>query len=395
MIQAFFDGIDKIIANNINSAKSCVYVAIAWFTNQTLFECLFNACCRNVEVKVLILDDILNRNEFGLNFGILATHGAKVRFSTMRKVTMHNKFCIIDNKVITGSYNWTYQANSNNENVVVIDDQKIVYCYCDQFKLLFNAGKSITLPYEHIKWTDIKEGDFSELQRNIYKEIITKNDDNKELKCDKLVSLNQAYKSGKIEDLIKANSLPIAKNFRTILDVLTDHYQDYKCKLWKENIEGKEVINTIGYNRIAKWIFVPYELKEDNSHNEYVEGVLKPNMVRDDYISGGLKMKIYDKEFLNTIKQFIGSNKLSPETRKDIPDLILQIEMAKMFLYKFPSPMYNMKEPSTCPNGMPRLRAGINIFGIVKEIKDEKFLFYPGWNPEERGKIIQGTCFNK
>src|SRR5690606_4629403 len=33
---------------------------------------------------------------------------------------MHNKYCVIDyNTVITGSYNWSYKAESNFENVII------------------------------------------------------------------------------------------------------------------------------------------------------------------------------------------------------------------------------------------------------------------------------------
>ena len=36
---------------------------------------------------------------------------------------MHNKFCIIDHKtVITGSYNWTRKAKTNDENITVTKD---------------------------------------------------------------------------------------------------------------------------------------------------------------------------------------------------------------------------------------------------------------------------------
>ena len=36
---------------------------------------------------------------------------------------MHNKFCVIDGKhVITGSYNWTHRAKSNDENITVFSD---------------------------------------------------------------------------------------------------------------------------------------------------------------------------------------------------------------------------------------------------------------------------------
>lgn len=48
---------------------------------------------------------------------------------------MHNKFCVIDGKtVINGSYNWTYSATSNEENVNVVTDNKE---FAEKFVLQF------------------------------------------------------------------------------------------------------------------------------------------------------------------------------------------------------------------------------------------------------------------
>ena len=62
-------------------------------------------------------------------------------------------------------------------------------------------------PYEHLKWTDVKEGDFSELRRNIFRDVIAKNDENRELKRIKLINLDNAYKSGDAKELANVSSL--------------------------------------------------------------------------------------------------------------------------------------------------------------------------------------------
>jgi phosphatidylserine/phosphatidylglycerophosphate/cardiolipin synthase-like enzyme len=48
---------------------------------------------------------------------------------------MHNKFAIIDNRLLlTGSYNWTFAANNKNEeNLMVIDDPEIIKIFQNQF----------------------------------------------------------------------------------------------------------------------------------------------------------------------------------------------------------------------------------------------------------------------
>ena len=53
---------------------------------------------------------------------------------------MHNKFCIIDDEVlITGSFNWTYNASKSFENSIVIrNDYKLIKAYLHEFEDLKN-----------------------------------------------------------------------------------------------------------------------------------------------------------------------------------------------------------------------------------------------------------------
>ena len=44
---------------------------------------------------------------------------------------------------------------------------------------------------------------------------------------------------------------------------------------------------------------------------------------------------------------------------------------------------------------MPRTIPAINVFGIVKEVIDDKIVFYEGWDPKERGKKIEEKFFEK
>ena len=53
---------------------------------------------------------------------------------------MHNKFCVIDNQlIVTGSYNWTNNAESqNDENVTIMKDPESATNYSLEFKKLKN-----------------------------------------------------------------------------------------------------------------------------------------------------------------------------------------------------------------------------------------------------------------
>ena len=395
MTLSYFEEIEKQIISKISSSQSSVFVAVAWFTNQLLFDSLTDAIKNNVAVKVLILDDLLNRNEFGLNFGLITEQGAEIRFAKPDKGTMHNKFCIIDDLVITGSYNWTYNANKNNENILVTDEESVVDRYREEFDRLFGAAIPISLPYEHLKWTDVKEGDFSELRRNIFRDVMAKSDEYCDLKRIKLINLDHAYKSGDARELAKASSLATEQHLRTITDVLTSRSQDFAYKLWEENIVGKPFDNVDGHAYVGKWWFIPYGIKEDKYHREYIVGTLKTNASRNEIMAKGLNINIYDEQFVVDTKKVLCSKMLSMTTRKSIPDSVLRIDLAKMFYYQFPSPMFNKSQPRTWKNSMPRTISAINLLGIVKEIDGNRVVFYDGWDPQKRGEKIMKEFFVK
>lgn len=383
MILSVFEEIEERIINRINSSERSVFVAVAWFTNQLLLESLVTALKRNVVVNVLILNDILNRSEFGLDFGVLSKLGAEIRFAKSDLGTMHNKFCIIDNLVITGSYNWTYHANRNNENILITDEESVVNGYKEEFDRLFGDATEIPLPYEHLKWTEIKEGDFSELRRNIFRDVTARNDENRELKRNKLINLDHAYKSGDSEELVKASLLATEQNYSTITDVLTrDH--NFKLSLWEENESGEIHNNVVGYYQFEKWEYCPCCIEKDVDQREYVVGIVdlfdNPSS-----LAKRPHIKVYDKKFVETIKKKIAGD-------ETIPIECLCIEYGKFYFYPFKKPMYNINQPKI-QNGRQRLIHGINVFAIAKEVNGDNVLFYDGWDPYTRGELIANTFF--
>ena len=177
MTISYFDSIQDVLMRQIALSQHNICIAVAWFTNESFFEALKRALKKKVKVKIIILNDLINRSEFGLDFGILTKLGAEIRFAKSNLGTMHNKFCIIDNMVITGSYNWTYHANKNSENILMTDEESVVNSYREEFDRLFCDAIAIPQPYEHLKWIDVKEGDFSEHRRNIFRDVVAKNDE--------------------------------------------------------------------------------------------------------------------------------------------------------------------------------------------------------------------------
>lgn len=421
MIQTFFNNIETNIVRTIASAENRIYVAVAWFTNQVLFDALIDALRKNIEVKVVILNDLVNRNELGLDFGILIEKGADVKMALSNKGLMHHKFCIIDNKVITGSYNWTYRGNINNENIVIIDEPDIANIYCEQFNTIFSIADIINLPYKRLEWTDVKEEDYSKFHNNIFLDIEAQSNPNKELRQNKLKKLNVAFKSGNAEELAAASSLPISEPIRTIKDVLTSRSQCFKLKLWKvvNKVYNPDEVSVCKYKFISvcKYKFIDFEINNEDSPDENIKGILfEYDKIKKTVMhkKNGFEITIYDKPFIKTIKRYIKNDKSYGKFKfKDIPEEILCIEKACSFNYKFASPMYKINQPKTKDDNTPRLIAGIKLFAIVKEFNEDNIIynngqmivlkvlnydnimFYEGWDPNEKGKLIQEKFFTK
>ena len=69
----------------------------------------------------------------------LADAGIPVRTDSATEYHMHNKFMIVDNVfVMTGSFNWTFQAGkSNQENLLVVDHPFYLERYNAEFEKLW------------------------------------------------------------------------------------------------------------------------------------------------------------------------------------------------------------------------------------------------------------------
>lgn len=138
MEQAYFSNIGSRIITYLKNAQSKVSIAMAWFTNNDLFCALLDCLHKNVQVELVLSDDAINYMYYAPDFNLFIKAGGTLHIADNRVRFMHNKFCIIDNKiVITGSYNWTYYAESRNEeNIIITDIPKLVRCYIEAFSKL-------------------------------------------------------------------------------------------------------------------------------------------------------------------------------------------------------------------------------------------------------------------
>lgn len=168
MMRAYFSDIRKEIISRLSSADSEVKVAMAWFTSAELFDELIKCCRRGISVKLLLLDDAINWMCYAPDFNLLSDAGADIRIMSRDYGMLHHKFCVIDQQIIiTGSYNWTYYAETRNiENIVIIDDPVLAKSYSNEFDELVNKT-SVTTKFKRLSWDDINyENDLNIIEIN-------------------------------------------------------------------------------------------------------------------------------------------------------------------------------------------------------------------------------------
>jgi len=139
-----FTKIKDQIISNLKKASKEIKVAVAWLTDEDIIRTLIQRAEAGVSVEIVMSDSKENfRNT--LKFKEFLRIGGKLHIATPR--FLHHKFCILDrNTIINGSYNWTYFAQSNEENILIIsldsnhpEDSKLLTAfeskhrfYCDK-----------------------------------------------------------------------------------------------------------------------------------------------------------------------------------------------------------------------------------------------------------------------
>lgn len=123
--QAYFDNIQNEILNELKKANKSIYVAVAWLTDRIIFNELCNKAKSGLEVELMLINDTINNELTSFNHNQLAEGGGNVLFVNPSKygAIMHHKFCVIDGvTIITGSYNWSYKAQINDENIIITSE---------------------------------------------------------------------------------------------------------------------------------------------------------------------------------------------------------------------------------------------------------------------------------
>ena len=135
--EVIFENIEQRILNEIESAHYAIFVSVAWFTNKKLFNALLDKAKSNCYVSIIIQLDEIN-SQSGIDYAQIKVGRSECFMISKDAELLHEKFCVIDfKKVITGSYNWTYKASHNSENVIISNDPYLA----SQFIIRFEQQK--------------------------------------------------------------------------------------------------------------------------------------------------------------------------------------------------------------------------------------------------------------
>ena len=128
--------IEQKILNALDKAKATIDVSVAWFTNAILQEKLLEKQNEGCKVRVII-DANYTNEKHGVDLSPFEHKAVKAE----RNGIMHRKFCVIDNNTtIHGSYNWTTNAETKNDEEVSvrIGDVGLASQYTKEFNRIWD-----------------------------------------------------------------------------------------------------------------------------------------------------------------------------------------------------------------------------------------------------------------
>lgn len=138
MIEHYSHKIQNAIQKELFKANKSIKIAVAWFTNDLLFQPLLLKLAAGVTVEIILNKDEINcSDENEIDFDEFVNAGGILRWNDTKQL-LHDKFCIIDDRiVIYGSYNWTNKAEYNEESIAIAkEESSTTSFYLDKFCML-------------------------------------------------------------------------------------------------------------------------------------------------------------------------------------------------------------------------------------------------------------------
>jgi len=120
----------------IGEARSTLDICVFTITDNRIVEKLAEAHERGVKIRIISDDD--KSMDLGSDMDRMDRFGIPCRYD-LTDAHMHHKFAIADGDLLlSGSYNWTRSAaTENEENIVVTNEVKLVRTFQDLFEELW------------------------------------------------------------------------------------------------------------------------------------------------------------------------------------------------------------------------------------------------------------------
>lgn len=152
--RAHFSKIKDEIIIQLRTAKNSVKVAVAWLTDDDLIRELTNLLSSQVAVSVVISNSEQNFINPGRFRKFIENDGS---LYICKAIFMHHKFCLIDqDRLINGSYNWSYTARGSEENIITYtldsdaENNFLIPQFNARFEKIFTQESTIVSHYREI-----------------------------------------------------------------------------------------------------------------------------------------------------------------------------------------------------------------------------------------------------
>lgn len=140
--QDYIDGIDAPLASAIDAAQRSLDIAVFELNSKRIYEAILAAHRRGLAVRIVTDDRHGLDDDSNTELRDLRAAGLPI-VADNRSALMHNKFTIVDERVVwTGSLNYTRNgAFRNNNNVLVLESAQAVAAYQSEFDEMFERGE--------------------------------------------------------------------------------------------------------------------------------------------------------------------------------------------------------------------------------------------------------------
>lgn len=142
------DNANAKIIENIQNAHHNLDIATMLITRSDIGYALEDAINRGVQTRIMINNS--SQSNSSLVTSLQSLLDTNFQTNDNNSNIMHTKYMIVDEGsfsdpvLLTGSHNWSYSANDrNDENTLIIHDNKMANIYLQQFMTYFSTGTGI------------------------------------------------------------------------------------------------------------------------------------------------------------------------------------------------------------------------------------------------------------